>query len=297
MATTDFSNIPLTPLGKLSYPYTTEDAPLVSNTSGGSPVPPPATPRSTDPAVFWYSARIHHDTAVGGVVTKRPCLIYFHGSLTTGTGYLSDTDVALVTWRNLGFNVISARSQGVGTSSNVDYDNGYGSSLNGNPFGSFSTGSYHVQSLIEFADARKALFFIDVPYVVVGFSLGANRACTWSMVSNLFGSGAKVSAIWAAALALGGSGSKVLANANLITNGLSQIAMNVKHPTLLSWGSGDTFCPPDMHRRIQAAAIMNGATLSEFTFPGNQTHASSAMANAAWLADFDAFLTAHGAHP
>ncbi len=298
MATTDFTNIPLTPFGKLAYPYTTEDAPLVPNVySGGGDVPPPVSPRYTNPATFWYSARIHHD----GVPTKRPCLIYFHGSLTTGTGFLSDTDPAVVDWRALGFNVISARSQGVGTSSNINYDNSYGSSLAGNPFGSFSIGAYHVESMIDFADVQKATYFTTVPYVLAGFSLGASRACAWSMLSNLFGaSGTRVKAIWAAAPALGGggiSGTKAVANANLMTNGLSQIAMNVKHPTLLAWGSGDLFCPPDMQRRIQAGCKMSGNTLAEFSFPGSSTHASSALGNDQWQADFTAFLTAHGARP
>jgi hypothetical protein len=77
---------------------------------------------------------------------------------------------------------------------------------------------------------------------------------------------------------------------------LSQIAINVKHPTLCTWGSADDYCPPDMHRRIQAACRMNGS-LCEFTSPGTQGHALSVLRNQAWLDDFTAFLTAKGAHP
>lgn len=231
---------------------------------------PPGVP----PQSAWYSARIHY-AGEGGVPARRPPVIFNHG--TGATGHMEDSDPIIVRLLADGFNVVSFRNFGAGTSSDAPWTGGYGNVNAPNLFSSFVRGAYRIQSAIEFVEAHRDTYFTGDRIRLMGQSGGASACVAWSGMSPLFLSEGKVSAIFANGVAIAGLGGKRWNDVNRGMAAISDVLSRVRHPTLLSWGDEDDYAPPDVHRRYQLANRLYGNDKLSWYFPGSYGHS--------WLPD------------
>ncbi len=224
-------------------------------------------------ADYHYSARIHFRADETGAPIKAPCLIHHHGS--AATGHMEETSPDILALLFLGFNIVSFRGFGAGTSS-ANPTNGYGNVHAPLLYGNALRSAYRIQSSIEFAENQRDRYFTNHRFCLFGNSAGATAALAWSGHSARFGSQDKVSAMFGNGAVLAGIGDKSWNDVSRVINMMTGLIENVVHPTLLSYGDSDTYAPPELSRSFQTAAKLSGAPVS-FYFPGDYPHN--------WLAD------------
>jgi pimeloyl-ACP methyl ester carboxylesterase len=240
-------------------------------------------------ADFHYSARIHYRTNEAGVPIKAPCLIHHHGS--AATSHMDGASPEILALLSLGFNIISFRGFGAGTSS-TDPANGYGNVHAPLLYGNALRSAYRVQSSIEFAEAQRDRYFTDDRICLFGNSAGATAALAWSGHSARFKSQDKISAIFGNGAVSAGMGDKSWNDVSRVINMMTGLIENVIHPTLLSYGDRDAYAPPEMSRAFQTAAKFSGAPVS-FYFPGDYPHNWLADNAAVWTPVVGRFFAAH----
>lgn len=195
---------------------------------------------------YYYSIRAYYENFWGKPEeSKRPIVLYFHGSGSTGP--TPPTSTILKKLIAKGFNYFSCQYFNVGNASETPFQYGYGN-VNAPRFDDLNIKlAWWVRSCVE--EVRR--LYPDCPIVIYGHSMGASAALAWGSGETGWDPEFPVTGIVSSGATVAGLGTGTWNEIWRNISSMSSLCWRHKVNTIMAHADDDPFGPPEYAMRLQ----------------------------------------------